>query len=93
MSIINLHILLQQYGHSAWLLFFGLYQDWEAKMLNFLKSFFASDPKRELEKEISKLYEQSVQLQRNGDLRTYGKVMAEIQRLEKEHDAIVGVEE
>ena len=59
-------------------------------MLNFLKSLFTSDPKKELEKKISKLYEQSVQLQRNGDLRTYGKVMAEIQKLEKEHDTIGG---
>jgi hypothetical protein len=53
-------------------------------MFNFLKSLFISDPRKDLEKKISKLYEQSVQLQRNGDLRTYGKVMAEIQNLEEQ---------
>ena len=54
-------------------------------MLDFLKSLFISNPKKELEKKISKLYEQSVQLQRNGDLRSYGKVMAEIQNLEERY--------
>jgi hypothetical protein len=53
-------------------------------MFNFLKSLFISDPKKDLEKKISKLYEQSVQLQRNGDLHTCGKVMAEIQNLEEQ---------
>ena len=53
-------------------------------MFNFLKSLFISDQRKDLEKKISKLYEQSVQLQRNGDLRTYGKVMAEIQNLEEQ---------
>ena len=53
-------------------------------MFNFLKSLFISYPRKDLEKKISKLYEQSVQLQRNGDLRTYGKVMAEIQNLEEQ---------
>lgn len=54
-------------------------------MFNFLKSLFTSDPKKALEKKISKLYEQSVHLQRNGDLRSYGKVMAEIQNLEERY--------
>ena len=54
-------------------------------MFNFLKSLFISDPRKDLEKKISKLYEQSVQLQRNGDLRSYGKVMAEIQNLEERY--------
>ncbi len=54
-------------------------------MFNFLKSLFISDPRKDLEKKISKLYEQSVQLQRNGDLRSYGKVMAEIQNLEEQY--------
>lgn len=54
-------------------------------MIDFLKSLFFSDPKKKIEKEIARLYEKSVHLQRNGDLRTYGKVMARIQELEKKY--------
>jgi len=51
-------------------------------MIDFLKSLFFSDPKKKIEKEIARLYEKSVYLQRNGDLRAYGEVMSEIQELE-----------
>ena len=36
------------------------------------------------QKEIAKKYEQSVQLQRNGDLEGYGRIMKEIEDLEKQ---------
>jgi len=46
--------------------------------------WFKKDPAKKLEKEISKKYEESVHLQRNGDLREYGRVMKEIEDLEKQ---------
>ena len=61
-------------------------------MIEFLKSLFTPDPKKKLKKKISKLYEQSVQLQRNGDLRTYGKVMVEVEKLEQELSDLLGSE-
>ena len=53
-------------------------------MISLLKRLFTTDPKKKIEKEIARLYEKSVHLQRNGDLRTYGKVMSKIEALEKE---------
>ena len=46
--------------------------------------WFKKDPLAKLQKEIAKKYEQSVQLQRNGDLEGYGRIMKEIEDLEKE---------
>ena len=54
-------------------------------MFEFIKSLFKSDPGKKLLKERDQLYKQSVTLQRNGDLRGYGKVMARIQELETEY--------
>ena len=62
-------------------------------MINFLKKLFASDPKNKIEKEIARLYNDSVHLQRNGDLRSYGKVMFKIQSLEEELDKLSSNEE
>ena len=46
--------------------------------------FFKSDPQKKIKKQIEKKYAQSVQLQRNGKLEEYGKVMQEIFLLEEE---------
>ena len=54
-------------------------------MIEFLKNLFKSDPRKKLLKERDQLYVKAVNLQRNGDLRSYGKVMARIQELEKEY--------
>ena len=54
-------------------------------MIEFLKNLFKSDPRKKLLKERDQLYVKAVSLQRNGDLRSYGKVMARIQELEKEY--------
>lgn len=54
-------------------------------MIEFLKTLFKSDPTKKVLKERDQLYKKAVQLQRNGDLREYGKVMARIQELEKEY--------
>ena len=50
--------------------------------------WFKKDPVAKLQKEIAKKYEQSVQLQRNGDLEAYGRIMKEIEDLEKQLEAL-----
>ena len=57
-------------------------------MIEFIKSIFKSDPGKKLLKERDRLYKEAVQLQRNGDLRSYGKIMARIDALEAEYDAL-----
>jgi hypothetical protein len=54
-------------------------------MIKFLKSLFKSNPGKKLLKERDRLYEKSVQLQRDGNLREYAKVMYSIEQLEKEY--------
>jgi hypothetical protein len=54
-------------------------------MLEFIKGLFKSDPGKNILEERDQLYKKAVQLQRNGDLRSYGKVMARIQELETEY--------
>ena len=55
-------------------------------MFKFLMSIFKSDPAKKILKEREALYAKSVQLQRNGDLREYGKIMKRIEDLETEYD-------
>jgi len=57
-------------------------------MLKFLMSIFKVNPKKKILKERDKLYELSVQLQRNGDLREYGNVMKKIEDLENEYNKL-----
>jgi len=57
-------------------------------MIEFIKSIFKSDPGKKLLKERDRLYKEAVQLQRNGDLRSYGKIMARIDELEVEYGAL-----
>ena len=59
-------------------------------MIEFLKSIFRSDPGKKILKERDRLYEKSVTLQRNGDLREYGKVMKRIEELEEEYARVSG---
>lgn len=53
-------------------------------MIEFLKSLFKPNPLKKLTKERDVLYKRAVELQRNGDLRTYGEVMTRISELEEE---------
>ncbi len=53
-------------------------------------SIFKSDPAKKILKERDALYAKSVTLQRNGDLREYGKIMKRIEDLEAEYDQITG---
>ena len=59
-------------------------------MIEFLRSIFRSDPGKKILKERDRLYEKSVKLQRNGDLREYGKVMKRIEELEEEYARVSG---
>ena len=64
-----------------------------AKMIEYLKSLFKSDPGKKIIQERDRLYEISVQQQRNGDLRAYGETMARIDELEKEYVKLTTNEE
>ena len=57
----------------------------EVNVIEFLKSIFKSDPGKKLLRERDRLYKHAVHLQRNGDLRSYAKVMSRIQELEIEY--------
>ena len=57
-------------------------------MFKFLMSFFKTDPAKKILKERDALYVKSVNSQRNGDLREYGKIMKRIEDLEKEYEKV-----
>lgn len=44
--------------------------------------FLKKDPQRKLKAQIRSKYEESVRLQRNGKIKEYGEIMAEIESLE-----------
>ncbi|MAI57591.1 MAG: hypothetical protein CML56_01150 [Rhodobacteraceae bacterium] len=52
-------------------------------MIEFIKSLFRSDPGSKIRKERDRKYKEAVQLQRDGNLRGYAKVMKEIEDLEE----------
>tara|TARA_Y100001938_G_C8027466_1_gene398806 strand:+ start:572 stop:766 length:195 start_codon:yes stop_codon:yes gene_type:complete len=54
-------------------------------MIKFLKSLFSTEPAKKIRKIKDRKYKQAVELQRNGKLREYAKVMKEIQDLEEEY--------
>ena len=56
----------------------------ESPMFN----IFKKDPAKKLEKQIEQLSEQAVHYQRNGKLREYADLMAKIEELNKELEAI-----
>ncbi len=62
-------------------------------MISFLMSLFKSDPGKKILKERDRLYAQAVELQRNGDLRSYAEVMSQIEQLEQELSRILENEE
>ena len=53
-------------------------------MFEFITRLFRSDPGAKIRKMRDKKYKEAVQLQRNGNLREYAKVMKEIEALEDE---------
>ncbi len=52
-------------------------------MISFLKSLFKTDPSRKLIKERDRKYQLAVQMQRDGNLREYAKLIKEIDVLEE----------
>jgi hypothetical protein len=57
-------------------------------IFKYIASLFKKDPAKKILKERDELYKKSVILQRNGDLREYGKVMKRIEDLENEYDQL-----
>ena len=57
-------------------------------MFEFITRLFRADPSAKICKLIEQRQTQAVQLQRNGKLREYAKIMKEIQDLENELEAI-----
>ena len=58
-------------------------------MLKFIKSLFVSSPEEKIRKVRDRKYKEAVQLQRNGKLREYAKVIKEIEELEKQYVEVV----
>jgi len=54
-------------------------------VLKFITRLFKSDPGAKIRKERDRKYKQAVQLQRDGKLREYAKIMKEIEKLEDEY--------
>ena len=54
-------------------------------MFEFITRLFKSDPGAKIRKERDRKYKQAVQLQRDGKLREYAKLMKEIEALEDEY--------
>ena len=52
-------------------------------MFEFIKNLFKSDPGSKIRKERDRKYKEAVQLQRDGNLRGYAKIMKEIEELEE----------
>ena len=58
-------------------------------MLKLIKSLFVSSPEEKIRKARDRKYKEAVQLQRNGKLREYAKVIKEIEELEKQYVEVV----
>ncbi len=54
-------------------------------MIKFIKALFTSNPGKKIRKARDQKYKVAVQLQRDGNLREYAKVMKEIEDLEDEY--------
>tara|TARA_R110001583_G_scaffold5598_11_gene30113 strand:+ start:3416 stop:3604 length:189 start_codon:yes stop_codon:yes gene_type:complete len=54
-------------------------------MIDFLRKLFRTDPGSKIRKVRDRKYKEAVQLQRDGNLREYAKIMKEIEKLEDEY--------
>ena len=54
-------------------------------MIDFIKRLFGMDPHSKIRKTRARKYKEAVQLQRDGNLREYAKIMKEIEKLEDEY--------
>lgn len=53
-------------------------------MFSFLRSLFATDPNKKLNKVLERKRKEAMELQRSGDLRSYAQAMKEISEIEDE---------
>ena len=58
-------------------------------MIEFIKNLFRIDPGSKIRKIRDRKYKEAVQLQRNGNLREYAKIMKEIEDLEDEYIRVI----
>ena len=58
-------------------------------MFKMIKAWFSRDPGRKIRKLRDQKYKQAVQLQRDGNLREYAKLMKEIEDLEDEYIRVI----
>ena len=58
-------------------------------MFEFITRLFRAEPGAKIRKLISQKQTQAVQLQRNGKLREYAKIMKEIETLENEYIEVI----
>ena len=58
-------------------------------MFEFIKRLFMTEPGSKIRKMIDRKYKESVQLQRDGNLREYAKIMKEIEALEDEYIMVI----
>jgi hypothetical protein len=58
-------------------------------MFEFITRLFRSEPGSKIRKLRDRKYKQAVQLQRDGNLREYAKIMKEIEDLEKQYVEVV----
>ena len=58
-------------------------------MFKTIKAWFSRDPGRKIRKVRDQKYKQAVQLQRDGNLREYAKLMKEIEDLEDEYIRVI----
>ena len=54
-------------------------------MFDFITRLFRTDPGSKIRKERDRKYKQAVQLQRDGKLREYARIMKEIEALEDQY--------
>jgi hypothetical protein len=58
-------------------------------MFEFIARLFRTDPGSKIRKIRDRKYKESVQLQRDGNLREYAKIMKEIEKLEDEYIRVI----
>ncbi|MEP2774268.1 MAG: DUF6435 family protein [Fulvivirga sp.] len=51
-------------------------------------SLFKSDPAKKIKKQRSKLLKDAVEVQRSGDLKAYARMMEQVDKLDKELEAL-----
>jgi len=57
-------------------------------VIRFLRGLFRVNPVQKIRRTRDRKYKEAVELQRNGNLRAYAKIMKEIEDLEDEYDRV-----